>query len=379
MEDMESALISIISHCPNLEIFIVDWPMGSAFGVIADALCTHARRSLSAVSWYAPAEALPKVIWALDSLPILQSIHLNVQAPQDETIHLGAAEDICLSLPSLQQISLHGFFQEFLEQATGWNLPSLRSLSFDFGNHRHDIPDLLEFLLRHGSELTFLDLNCIPTLDVAKILDICPALTTFTFNADWRLPVPDTGDGTASLIANCPHENITHIGCHGLLYAFGVGYAAAYASADPLRNHLITRTNERNFASLTRANFPALKCVRALSRTLLRDLNAADGPDEKAYPRWEKWWEQCARQRIRFEDCTGAELGNLPQDEESDESDEEEDDEEEEEEESGEWEEGPGMGGQVGELRQLLEECRKMSADREEPMFTSDMGWQGTL
>ncbi|KAJ6546204.1 hypothetical protein DFH09DRAFT_649296 [Mycena vulgaris] len=68
-ESLQDALISIIRHCPNLEIFIVDWPMaGATFGPIADTLATFNSKSLHTLQINVPASALPKVIWALDFL-----------------------------------------------------------------------------------------------------------------------------------------------------------------------------------------------------------------------------------------------------------------------------------------------------------------------
>jgi hypothetical protein len=395
MADMENALVSVIRHCPNLEIFIVDWPMRNTFGPVADALATYCSHSLRTVHWTIPSEALAKAIWALDSLPFILAAHIEFDPPVTETLHLGCASDLHLTLPRLQQLSLRGFFQEFIEQATGWSIPSLKGLSFDCGISRTDQPDAVAFLASHGASLIFLDIFCIPALDVPKILDLCPRLTTFTFNADWRLTSEEDALENPALLVNRPHENITHIGCHGLLYAFGVGYAATYASIEPLRTHMIRRTNDRNFAALTRSNFPALKCVRVLNRTVLSDLNTADGPEETCFERWERWWGQCARQRIRLEDCTGNLLGTLP-DESEDELDSDED--EDWMEQSDEYDDDgleveqdlDGMGfkfkipsqdidqGPVNELRQLLEECRKMSAERQEEQFVAP-GWQYPL
>jgi hypothetical protein len=386
MDDMENALISIIRQCPNLEIFVVDWPMGSTFGPVADALATFCSRSLRTVHWNVPAAASPKVIWALDSLPYILAAHVDFEVPADETVNLGAASNVHLTLPNLQQLSLRGYFQEFLEQATGWSIPALKNVAFDCGNSRSDQPDAVEFLTYHGAELIFLDLYCIPPLDVPQILDLCPLLTTFTFNADWRFTAPedDVNEGVSTLVYR-PHENITHIGCHGLLYAFGVGYAATYATVEPFRSHMIRRTNDRNFAALNRHNFPALKCVRVLSRTVLSDLNAADGPEQTCLERWDRWWGQCVRQGSRLEDCTGALLGTLPEDDDSDDEDEDAEDGD-----SfllGEDEDGLGFRFRVpiprrddepvSELRQLLEECRQMAVGRDEgPQFGPPPGWQ---
>lgn len=356
--------------------------MNTAFGPIADALRTHCAKSLRSVHWHVPSEAVPKVIWALDSLRYLVSAHIEIEAPTSETLYLGSASDLQLNLRNLEQLSLRGFCQEFLEQVTGWNLPALRSVSFDFDTGQDGFPDIMEFLKEHGTQLTFLDINCVSPLNTAAILDLCPFLTTFTFNLDWRLPIPDddfTGD--AVTLVNRPHQNITEIGCHGLLYAFGVGYAAAYGNVDPLRTHLKRRTNERNVAALTKANFPNLKKVRVLSRTLLRALEKSNGPEETCYERWEMWWSHFSGMGMRFEDCTGALLGTLPELEEHIE-DEDEDEDEGDGEDSVESEEGEDVTGgparlsegAVSELRQLLEECWKMSAEREE-LVTPQFSW----
>ena len=102
---------------------------------------------------------------------------------------LGSASDLTLRLSNLQQLSLRGFITEFLEQSVGWDMPSLRILSIDSGISQYDTPDVVAFLTAHGLNLVVLDLNLNvdPPVDVPTILDICPALTTFMFNADWRI------------------------------------------------------------------------------------------------------------------------------------------------------------------------------------------------
>ena len=89
MADLENALVSIIRHCPNLEIFIIEWPMGHTFGPVADALATYALRSLRTVHWCVPRSAIPKVIWALDSLPYVLAAHIDV----DPASHARTGED----------------------------------------------------------------------------------------------------------------------------------------------------------------------------------------------------------------------------------------------------------------------------------------------
>lgn len=395
MADLENALMSIVRHCPNLEIFVVEWPMGNTFGPVVDTLATCTAKSLRTVHWNVSREAASKVIWALDSLPQLLSAHIHFEtaAEDQEAVHLGSASNLTLTLPHLQQLSLRGHFQEFLEQATGWSIPGLRSFSFDCGNHRADQPDAIAFLVRHGTKLIFLDLNCIPALDVPHILNLCPLLTTFNFNADWRIqqpgeemPAPTTSNTVAfanqtmSILVHKPHLNIMAIGLHGLMYAFGVGFAAEYATQEPLQAHVIRRSNDLNVAALNRINFPKLQRVRALSRAMLLDLNEEDGPSEEdgGVNRYDNWWTMLSGSGIRLEDCTGALLGTLPQDEDEDESDESEEsgegEDSEEDEHEVNWEfDIPPMpseeGTQMSELRQLLEECRAMAEEREESMF----------
>jgi len=150
-----------------------------------------------------------------------------------------------------------------------------------------------------------------------------------------------------------------------LLDAFGVGYGTS-----KVLTHLIQRTNEKNMAALTKANFPNLKKVRVLSRPLLENLDKNDGPEQECLQRWDRWWTQFSRMGVRLEDCTGALLGTLPQ-VDMEEEDEEYDNDTDEEtgSEDGEGREGgpPRLReGTVNELRQLLEECWQMSEERED-------------
>ncbi|KAF8960422.1 hypothetical protein BDZ97DRAFT_1665771 [Flammula alnicola] len=387
-EDIENALVSIIQHCPNLEIFVIDRPLGSAFGPVADALANYAYRNLHTVQWNIPGESLAKVIWALNSLPRIVAAHVDIETPVEsaqECANLGSAADLHLMLPFLQQLSLRGYVEEFVEQAAGWDLPSLRSFCIDSGTSVHDVPDVVEFLRNHGAELVLLDLNLNPLVDVSTVLDLCPNLSTFTFNADWRI-MPN--DDVSSELTNRPHMHITTIGLHGLSYAFGVGYAAARTSVDPIRSRIMWRSNDLNMAALNRQNFPKLRRVRALSRNMLSDLNNENGPslESGGYDRWNKWWNGCVSQGIRLEDCTGQTLGTLPQDEESDDSseDEEEEGEEGESEEEGGDSDGWGTGseeyefpvpplpegnGRTMELTRLLQEVRTMNAGRDEALI----------
>ena len=405
---LEDALISIIRHCPNLEIFIIEWPMGNTFGPVADALATYARRSLRTVHWCVPRSAIPKVIWALDSLPYVLAAHIDVDPPShasqdcddldsNDSLPLGAAADVQLNLRSLQQLSLHGQFHELLEEAGGWDMPALRNVMLDSINSS-DQPDVIPFLAKHGSKLVFLDLDCVTALNVPIILDLCPELNTFAFNADWTLSVPgDDGNlseqgikdldlPNATLVSRLvrrPHEKITTIGLHGLMRAFGMDFMNQNDTWRSWAGQPIRRSNDLNVNALDKIAFPNLKRVRALSRPLLVALNRSDGPSQQGggMERWERWWQHFSNMNVRLEDCTGEELGVLPGDDSgSDDNEDDEDEEEEEqreEEEQNNWsyvvppmdpEQGPG-GGRMSELRQLLEECRAMEQEREEPMF----------
>jgi hypothetical protein len=379
MNDLDSAVLPLlIQHCPNLEILMITREIYHPFGSMVDTLSTYCSTSLQTVHWSLQIEELPKVIWALDSLPSLVSVHIGFHQSSWEDYHLGAANNIVLDLPNLRQLSLSGPVEEFMEQACGWNMPSLKSFSLDRGHVRIEQPDIVEFLTHHGSQLTFLDIYSIPAYDVARILDLCPLLQTFAFNADWLLPKShdddseEDPDDIGGPLIHQPHQHITHIGLHGLLYAFDVGYAAAYASGDLMEAHIkIRENNDRNFDSLTRrrADFPKLKHVRALSPVLLRDLEEAGGPSGKYLERWDGWWYVCSKAGIRLEDCTGDLLGNLPQTLGNDEDDEEDDEDEDEDEGSSNENEERPREGSLADLRMLLQECRQMAETRDNPLF----------
>ena len=356
-------LVSIIRRCPNVDTMIITWSLSPTFSAaIADALLSFTSKNIRTLCWNMSSSAQPKVIWALNALrKSLTSLCLEFETPTDESNPLGSAGNLNLSLPHLQTLSLRGSFQDFLEQCTDWSLPALHHVTLDFALIRNDLPDVDEFCKQHGTNFTFLDLNCLQTLDVAAILDLCPNLTTFLFNGDWRLPTTDERP-MESKLTNSPHPNITTIGVHQFLYAFGVGYAAR---SDRFKIEYMQRSNDMNFAALTKYNFPKLQCIRVLSRALLRDLESNNGPSQIGHSRWEKWWDQCAQQNVRLEDCTGGLLGTLPQDEpESDDEDGDESDEYEsdEHETQGDWQE-ENRPPTIQELRELLEECRRMSAE----------------
>ncbi|KAJ3776106.1 hypothetical protein FB446DRAFT_763079 [Lentinula raphanica] len=431
-EEMCTALSSIVRHCPNLSIFVVEWPMpSSTFGLVADSLFKYTRQALHTVHWHVSAEAIPKVIWALDSLPFVLVAHIEFSSPGQttelaESLHLGSAQDIVLDLPYLQQLTLRGSFSEFLEQAVDWNLKGLRVLSLDYYG-RSDAPDIVGFLERHGERLKDLDINSTSSLDVPDILELCPRLEVFSFNADWRFKTPtllDTAtegipiadsEGTSdsagsrqrrrqsntmrlslgsyynetSILTTTPHPSIHTIGLHGLLHAFGVGF-----SEDTFRSRFICRANDLNFGALNKAQFPHLGRIRVLSRTLLNALNRNDGPGEvaedegeDANERYERWWERCGRAGVRLEDCTGGEFGVLPADDDDEDGDEDEDEEDGEEDyDSDDWEievpnDEENLGGShTQELRQLIRECRAMEEERDESPFEGfyHCGW-GTV
>ncbi|KAF7343761.1 hypothetical protein MSAN_01956800 [Mycena sanguinolenta] len=290
----------------------------SIFGPVADTLGTFAAKSLRTLHIVVPSSAFSKVIWALDSLRHMSAPYIKLEAAKDEELHFGAASSIHPRLPALQHLALKSHIQDFVEQAAGWSLPALRHVSINCGTGRSDLPDTLAFLSVHGADLTSLDLYAIPAMPLARILALCPVLTTLAFNGDWRvLPAPSSGDdadeGDAPPLA---HDRITSVGLHGLAYAFGVGFGAAYAQGDRLPALVVAATNDRTLDLLTaRAAFPALRTVRVLSPDLLEALDRADGPAPgEGMKRWERWWQACTHVGVRLEDCTGALLGELPMD-----------------------------------------------------------------
>lgn len=364
VDSVEDYLVSIIQHMPNLQSFGVSWSLGDSFGTVADALCTFCPQSLRTVQWSVSCSALSRVIWALASLPNLTCVSIDFRPPTS-SLRLGSASGLSPTLPHLSQLSLHNNFTDFVELATDWSLPSLESLTLDYGSNIDTLPDIPMFLTSHGLNLTYLDLNLIPPVDLPGVLSLCPHLRTFCFNPDWPVNT-DPLDLHIARIVSKPHAHIVNIGLHQLLHAFGVGYTAAMDARQPLRAHLIRRTNDLTFAALNRWNFPSLRCIRVLNRGLLSDLERANGPDKSCFERWERWWNMCSRMGVRLEDCTGELLGNLPELE-----GEVEDEDGTETALSGESNrDGEQAAANTPELRQLLYECRKMNATRAPPVPT---------
>jgi hypothetical protein len=374
MDDIETMLVTVIHHCPNLQLFTVEWQIAPSFPAIADSLVTYSAKSLRSVQWKISPDCLAGLIWALDALPSLVSIFIDFENPrismappgdasetsEDTSPLLGTASHISLFLNSLQQLTVRGLSQEFIEQAIGWSFPVLQSFTLDFASHRNDLPDVVEFLKHHGAQLTYLDLNTIPALDLPEILAACPMLTSFCFNPDWHLSFhADSSEGVPSSLLREPHARITHLGLHQLLHAFLPPSQSATSSGLPqVATMLLQRTNDLTFSQLTQQQFPALKVVRVLNRTLLAGLERQDGPEDEGYARWERWEAHCAAEGVRLEDCTGALLGDLPldSDDEWGESEDEFEFEEEEQEHDG------GLPpSNVRELRDLLNEIRRMS------------------
>ena len=384
---VENMLVTVIHHCPNLELFTIEWPITPSFPAIADSLVSYTAKSLRSVHWKIGPDCLAGLIWALDALPSLVSVSIDFESPStpassaedasdplvDASPLLGTASHISLSLNSLEQLSVRGLSQEFIEQAIGWSFPILQSFTLDFAAHRDNLPDVAEFLKNHGAPLTSLDLNTIPALDLPAILGACPMLTSFSFNPDWRLPFhADSSEDSPAALLREPHARITHLGLHQLLHAFlppgDVGGVPQIATM------LLQRTNDLTFSQLKRDLFPALKVVRLLNRTLLAGLERQNGPEDEGYQRWERWETQCKDEGVRLEDCTGALLGDLPLDS---------DDEWEADSDEGEYEEvveqEAGLRpSNVKELRDLLDEIKRMSLSEPSP-FISEEGFAAIL
>jgi hypothetical protein len=315
MNNFQNGLVSIIRHCPNVEIFLIQRPLGSSFGPVLDTLATYASRRLHTIHLNVPGESISKVIWAFNALPNIVAAHIDVDTdvpPIQEIAHLGSAADLQLKLPYLQQMSLRGFVGAFLEQLGGWDLPMLRTFGIDDGTSLQDHQDVTEFLKNHGANLVLLDLNLKNFVNIPLVLDLCPNLQTFAFNADWRIT---QHDNVASSIVNRPHPQITTIGLHGLTYAFGVGTRYLMATeSNSFEASYAARSNDLNMGALNKRSFPKLQRIRLLSRRVLEELNKSNGPSSESggYDRWVRWWQACAGDQIRLEDCTGHSLGTLP-------------------------------------------------------------------
>ncbi|ESK92011.1 hypothetical protein Moror_10295 [Moniliophthora roreri MCA 2997] len=365
-QSASETLSTLLSHTTNLEILIISTP--SSFSSIADSLSTTRIKktlhtlSLTNVSY----ESLSHLIWTLDSLRHnLQVANLHLEPPlkEDEEVKLGTASGLGIEMRKLRQLSLAGRVEVLLDQMSGWTMKELRVLSvhITFSRNNEIMPDFVGFLtaLHEQSDgdtnggLWFLDLNT-PSgrpLDVPKILDTCKNLRMFGFNADWRLeagPQPlAAGIATPSHMTNTPHQHIHTILLHGLDYAFNSGgrHSEIYSR----------RSNDHNFAALTREHFSALRRVRVGSEHVLRELERNGGPSSASqvaegdpsataggsnresgtgwaalfaeasavlnHPgsatsdgmaRWERWYDQCYALGVRLEDCTGGVLGELP-------------------------------------------------------------------
>ncbi|KAJ6546202.1 hypothetical protein DFH09DRAFT_1367392 [Mycena vulgaris] len=317
-ESLQGALIRIIRHCPNLEIFIIDWPMNdSTFGPLADNLVTFTSQSLRTLHIIVPSIALPKIIRTLKALPYISAAHIELEVtrgwvtPDDtsDVAHPHSLDRSHLKLPRLEQLSLGGYPQRFLREATGWDLPSVRHFSLHCETRLFGLPDIPAFVAAHGVHLVSLDLYSLPSapMPLSLILAACPSLTSLAFNADWRIVLPEDTDADVDT-PSLKHAGLTSIGLHGLAYAFGVGDAVG---APPLAR-TITIANDRNLTLLCdRARFPALRRIRMLSRGLLGELDRANGPSAEGggAERWERWLGECRRAGIRLEDCTGGLLG----------------------------------------------------------------------
>ncbi|KAH8830967.1 hypothetical protein DL96DRAFT_1595012, partial [Flagelloscypha sp. PMI_526] len=184
-------------------------------------------------------------------------------------------------------------------------------------------------------------------------------------NADWKLPLSPSG-GTPRVV-NHPHHNLRLLGLYGLGHAFGAGYGGAVSAVDPLRAAFMCHNNEGLIMTLAHLKLegvlPKLTCVRALSRIPV--LLPGDGME-----RWTRWYG------------TLSAAGNsviFPDDEEELSEEEEEEEEEQHAPPSNpKWQSSIVGTGMLGELRQLVEECKIMAAEREEGLFSSmAQSWPG--
>lgn len=299
---------SVIKYCKDLEVLFVDLPLMNAFSGMANALCMYRPRNMQTLYLHTDLCKLRDVIVVLDTFSSsLVHVHLEIRGSGIEEVKLGMMSEIVITFPHLRQLLLYGHISDLVEQASSWEFPSLEMLTLDSLQFNEEIPDIEELLRNYGSRLTHLDIHstCLGTLP-ESLVDFCPQLQALSFNADWRFP--QNGTEIARLF-RVPHPNITFIGLHGLRHAFGVGWVPGIS---PQMQTISQFFNDKNMRALNKTNFPKLSRIRILDKVLLQDLEAANGPSKACYPRYERWWDHCIGQGIRLEDCTGSDLGTLP-------------------------------------------------------------------
>jgi hypothetical protein len=308
VEEYEESIIAVIRHCPKVELFIIERQLGSSFGPIMDALVLYASGHLHTIQLDIQGGFVPKVIWGLSSLPCIIAAHINIETNVQVPSPLIAEEIACPKLPYLQQIFLRGYVGSLLKQLGGCDLPSLRIFTLEDGINSHDSPNIEEFLRHHGSNLVLLDLKTRANTKIPLVLDLCPNVESFVFNADTCI---EPHDDVTSTIVNRPHQ-LTTIGLHGLCHSFGVG--THYLQTNTFQTTYIAHSNDLIMGALNKVNFPKLHRIRVVNRSLLEDLNKSNGPSRESggFQRWSRWLWTCENAQIRLEDCTGQPLGTLP-------------------------------------------------------------------
>ncbi|TFL00881.1 hypothetical protein BDV98DRAFT_605057 [Pterulicium gracile] len=396
--DFENAVLSILKSSPNLATLVIKTPLvgGSMFGRIAHGLGSSCKRTLKVLRMATSASNTKRLIWMLTSLRGLQALSLDfspgkrdtdaqqdgpqegssdwvvVQDEDPESTALGTASTVPLALPSLTQLTLTGILQPLLTHLTEhWALPLLHTVTLS-SNFSRDVLDLPSFARAHGPRLVYLDVNSMREWDVSSVLDSCGRLQVLCLNAD--LQYGSRQDGILPyLLTQRFHENITHVGLHGLEYAFtttsafrspkhtlsfsksnsaqpstSVDLAFSDSEDDDSAEEPIPRLggdahamilrhrNDRLFTALfpsmptgvdirpAYAAFPNLHTLRALSRPLIQSLGILGGPDhEEGYERWKRWWDATVRfaptersiaPGVRFENCTGDIITTVPGD-----------------------------------------------------------------
>ncbi|KAJ7088723.1 hypothetical protein B0H15DRAFT_285112 [Mycena belliarum] len=288
---LQDTLVRILRHCPNVEIFVVQWPLDtSTFGTIADALVRHAAHSLRTLYIHIQGwPALHKLVATLPALPYVCAAHVRL-APSIWERHLPTPDGPPIRLPHLQQLSLSGRPQQLIHVARHWYLPALRAFSLSCETRvKAYLPATSVFLAAHGAQLTTLELCSWPAMPLAHMLAACPALTTLAFNGDWAFDLPgDTGalQGTPPFA----HARLARVGLHGLGHACD----PSAKRSETVRN--AARMNERALALLSaRGSFPALMCVRLLRGDVVRERARAraqadgDGAARRSARTWARW------------------------------------------------------------------------------------------
>jgi hypothetical protein len=291
-EELLRGLATILSLCPNLEIFCDHAHPGPAFDeqfviYLPDGLLSHL---------FHPANRLRRVDWSANNLipftsylhaaPYLEYLNLHHFVPNPVTwLSINHATNV--SLPNLQSLVLKE------DPSTGqaailstWNLPRLQMLRLEVAP---DVGAADLFLRIHGLKIKTLSIHTPPTT-INRPLQSMGYYAAYTPNVEslyFQLHHPPFGLNTLL-------PNLWMIGIHGLLNFRGRSFDDG--EEEQLHHHLTAMVRTRN-------RMPALKVIRLVDF----DPESWNSEDRtaKEVARWQRWqlrWEMLG---VRWEDRDG--------------------------------------------------------------------------